>query len=142
MSDDLVKRLREPWFTNGCELYQLEAADAIEQLTAERDAAYVRKSALGQKNDFLRFQYAVAVNRIEALTADFARQVQRTDEQREAYKQALSVMEAERDRLIRAGDLLSVCAQTTGGTAGRDNGLVDAIQGWGDARAALNGETT
>jgi len=38
MSDDLVKRLREPWFTNGCELYQLEAADRIEALTAERDS--------------------------------------------------------------------------------------------------------
>lgn len=37
MTDNLVKRLREPWFTNGCELYQLEAADRIEQLTAERD---------------------------------------------------------------------------------------------------------
>lgn len=84
---------------------------------------------------------AAGLDRIEALTADFVRQAQRTDEQREAYEQALSVMEAERDRLIRAGDLLSVCAQTTGGTAGRDNGLVDAIQGWGDARAALKGET-
>ena len=39
--------------------------------------------------------------RCDALTADFARQVQRTDEQREAYEQALSVMEAERDGLLR-----------------------------------------
>ena len=43
-----------------------------------------------------------AADRIEAMTADFARQVQRTDEQREAYEQALSVMEAERDRLRHA----------------------------------------
>ena len=40
-----------------------------------------------------------AADRIEALTADFARQVQRTDEQREAYEQALSVMEADNERL-------------------------------------------
>jgi len=40
-----------------------------------------------------------AKTRIEALTADFALQVQRTDEQREAYEQALSVMEAENARL-------------------------------------------
>ena len=37
MSDELVERLREPWFTNGCERYQLDAADRIEALTAERD---------------------------------------------------------------------------------------------------------
>ncbi len=37
MTDELVKRLREPWFTNGCEHYQLEAADRIEALTAEND---------------------------------------------------------------------------------------------------------
>lgn len=40
-----------------------------------------------------------AADRIEALTADFARQVQRTDEQREAYEQALSAMEADNERL-------------------------------------------
>ena len=44
------------------------------------------------------FEY-VRADIVQALTADFARQVQRTDEQREAYEQALSVMEAERDRL-------------------------------------------
>lgn len=35
MSDDLVKRLRDPWFTNGCEAYQLEAANRIEELEAK-----------------------------------------------------------------------------------------------------------
>ena len=35
MSDELVERLREPWFTNGCERYQLDAADRIEQLERE-----------------------------------------------------------------------------------------------------------
>ena len=141
MNDDLVKRLREigkfsfGWTAN-------QAADRIEALTAERDEA---KALAKTRLDLARAEGVWRVeqfDRAEKAEADFARQVQRTDEQREAYKQALSVMEAERDRLIRAGDLLSVCAQTTGGTAGRDNGLVDAIQGWGDARAALNGETT
>ena len=40
MNDDLVRKLREPWFTNGCERYQLDAADRIEALTAERDHAW------------------------------------------------------------------------------------------------------
>lgn len=39
--------------------------------------------------------------------------------------------------LVRAGDWLSTCAQTTGGTAGRDEDLVAAIDGWKAARAAL-----
>ncbi len=43
-----------------------------------------------------------AAGRIEALTADFERQVQRTDEQREVYEQALSVMEADNERLRAA----------------------------------------
>jgi hypothetical protein len=41
-----------------------------------------------------------AADRIETLTADFALQVQRTDEQRAAYGQALSVMEADNARLL------------------------------------------
>ena len=41
---------------------------------------------------------------VQALTADFARQVQRTDEQREAYEQALSVMEAERDEALECNE--------------------------------------
>lgn len=32
--------------------------------------------------------------------------------------------------LKRAGDTLSFAAQTSGGTAGRDDGLVAAIEGW------------
>jgi hypothetical protein len=43
-----------------------------------------------------------AADRIEALTEDFALQVQRTDEQRAAYEQALSVMEADNARLREA----------------------------------------
>lgn len=48
-------------------------------------------------------------------------------------------LRAERDALLAAGDRLSVCAQTTGGTAGRDDGLVAAITGWKEARQALKG---
>ena len=33
--EELIKALREPWFTNGCERYQLDAADRIEALVAE-----------------------------------------------------------------------------------------------------------
>ena len=56
------------------------AADRIEALTAERDAAYARgysdaeteisKSALGQSNDFLHSQYANAADRVRELTAE------------------------------------------------------------------------
>jgi hypothetical protein len=43
--------------------------------------------------------------------------------------------------LVEAGSWLSVCAQTTGGTAGRDNDLVAAIEGWTAALARMKGET-
>jgi hypothetical protein len=33
--EELVARLREPWFTNGCERYQLDAADRIEDLAKQ-----------------------------------------------------------------------------------------------------------
>lgn len=36
---ELVRQLRLPWFTNGCEMLQRQAADRIEALIAERDAA-------------------------------------------------------------------------------------------------------
>lgn len=35
-NEELCKALRKPWFTNGCEKYQLEAADQIEALVKER----------------------------------------------------------------------------------------------------------
>ena len=46
----------------------------------------------------------------------------------------LQTMEDEIKRLRKAGDWLAVCAQTTGGTAGRDDGLVAAVQGWVEAK--------
>ena len=79
---------------------------------------------------------------VQALTADFARQVQRTDEQREAYEQALSVMEAERDRLRealrgleRASTEVASCGARTG-----PQWLKLTVANL-SARAALKGET-
>jgi hypothetical protein len=45
------------------------------------------------------------------------------------------------EALVTAGDWLAVCAQTTGGTAGRDDALVAAIDSWKAALAALEGRT-
>ena len=39
--------------------------------------------------------------------------------------------------LVEAGSWLAVCAQTTGGTAGRDDDLINAIAGWVAALAAI-----
>ena len=94
MNDELVKRLRAN--TSWGDDRFAEAADRIEALTAEREA-------LEQDNHRWKMECEnFWRDREKALTADFARQVQRTDEQREAYEQALSVMEAERDRLREA----------------------------------------
>ena len=35
---DIVERLRQPWFTHGCEAYQLEAATEIERLRKHAEA--------------------------------------------------------------------------------------------------------
>ena len=76
--EELVERLLD-WPYQGETMAQ-EAADRIEQLTAERDKAYasgysdaeteISKSALGQDNTFLHSQYTNAKLRIEALTAE------------------------------------------------------------------------
>lgn len=105
MSDDLLERLVDWDEYDEGKLNDMreEAKARIEQLTAERDG-------------LLRCvtDNHVALCRAEKAEADFARQVQRTDEQREAYEQALSVMEAERDRLreaLRDGRRLLAIAQ-------------------------------
>ena len=85
MTDYLVGQLRMDWDSDQSLLSQVTswhnqrriAADRIEALTAERDAAYARgysdaeteisKSALGQKVDFLSAEYANAVDRIKDL---------------------------------------------------------------------------
>jgi hypothetical protein len=38
-------------------------------------------------------------------------------------------------KLVKAGDQLSVAAQTTGGTSGSDDGLQEAVKGWQAAKA-------
>ncbi len=106
-----LNEVRKEW-----EGWQSAAVKLMEKFTAvsaERDKAYasgysdaeteISKSALGQRVAFLNAEYANAAARIKALTADFARQVHRTDEQRESYEQALSVMEAERDEALADG---------------------------------------
>lgn len=37
--EELIAELRKPWFTNGCERYQLDAADRIEALVERLTAA-------------------------------------------------------------------------------------------------------
>ena len=59
----------------------------------------------------------------------------------EALEARAEKAEAERDALRKAGDRLSFCAQTSGGTAGTDDDLVDAINEWADARALKKTDT-
>ena len=108
--EELMKRLRHRGTYN--EVFDNAVWDStddrIEQLTAERDRAYasgysdaeteINKSALGQDNTFLHSQYANAILRIEALTAE-------RDKYESAWMTAegkLSDVEAESDRLREA----------------------------------------
>jgi hypothetical protein len=52
-----------------------------------------------------------------------------------AAAERIAGLEAERARLLKAGNALSFAAQITGGVAGRDEGLVHAIDGWARAKA-------
>jgi hypothetical protein len=113
MSDELVKRLRNPVAAMRPTISDGRlAADRIEALTAERDKAYARgysdaeteisKSALGQDNTFLHSQYANAKLRIEALTVDRAEARAGWHKYEGAWMAAegkLSDVEAERDEL-------------------------------------------
>jgi len=45
-----------------------------------------------------------------------------------------SALDMAHQELVAAGDKLSLMAQTSGGTAGRDDGLVAAIQNWQEAK--------
>lgn len=49
--------------------------------------------------------------------------------------------EARLRKAVEAGNRLSFAAQTTGGTAGRDEGLVAAIDAWAATLARLQGES-
>ena len=100
MTDELVKRLRNKTRDSILkENDRVEAADRIEQLTAERDAAYasgysdaeteISKSALGQKNAFLHSQYANAVDHIKVLTAERDRLLEALTELLEISRRAV-----------------------------------------------------
>jgi hypothetical protein len=58
----------------------------------------------------------------------------------EAQLAERDALEAENQRLREAGRLLSLMAQTSGGTAGPDTGLIEAIDRW--ENAALKGDKT
>ena len=49
--EELIKRLREPWFTNGCERYQRDAADRIEALVKDAKAQESEIANLGENLD-------------------------------------------------------------------------------------------
>lgn len=72
MSDDLVERLRKPWFTNGCERYQLEAADRIEELERENkrlDAGWHEANAFALKQGLRAEALELALTQSRAETA-------------------------------------------------------------------------
>lgn len=88
--------------------------------------------------------FALMLARAEAAEAERVAEWNRrrkAEASRDLEKAVCATIKAERDALLAAGDRLSVCAQTTGGTAGRDDGLVAAITGWKEARQALKGQT-
>ncbi|WP_296763783.1 hypothetical protein [Sediminimonas sp.] len=81
---------------------------------------------------------------IERLTAEnehLGKACARWAEVSQNNRQRAKTAEAERDRLQKAGDRLSFCAQASGGSAGQDADLVDAINGWAEARSALQTDT-
>ncbi len=77
MPDDLkplVERLRQPWFTHGCEQYQLEAADRIEGLeTALSKMAMVLEDiateAERENGSWVHLKRVIGINARKALTA-------------------------------------------------------------------------
>ena len=98
--------------------------------------------------DFARMVEAMEgmAERIETLEADLASgsfykesDIDRLMERAETAEAALAASEAKVARLVAAGNWLSVRAQTTGGTAGRDGGLVDAVEQWSAALASVDG---
>lgn len=59
------------------------------------------------------------------------------DSQAKYYSAERERLRAEVERLLKAGDRLSFCAQTSGGTAGQDDDLIAAINEWQLARCAV-----
>jgi hypothetical protein len=92
---------------------------------------YIRAATLAAENEALEAR----VRKLEAaLARTEANRGAAMQDAQEEYQRA-EAAEARVRELERAGDRLSVAAQTTGGTAGRDEGLVEAITGWQAARA-------
>lgn len=55
--------------------------------------------------------------------------------ERRSFSADVATLRAEVERLREAGDRLSFCAQTSGGTAGRDEDLIASIDRWQEVRA-------
>jgi len=120
--EELIARLRESqsyewqdpiWET------RIVAADRIEALTKERDAAYasgysdaereISNTALGQSNTFLHSQLAMAKHRIEALTEQLAaarQDAKAAEDELEMQEQEACMMENDYINLEKERDAL------------------------------------
>jgi uncharacterized protein with NRDE domain len=123
MSDaELIARLREnqayEWQDPIWET-RIVAADRIEALTKERDAAYasgysdaereISNTALGQSNTFLQSQLAKAKHRIEALTEQLAaarQDAKFAEDELEMQEQEACMMENDYIKLEKERDAL------------------------------------
>ena len=130
MRDDLVKQLREGVIEHRKRL-MMQAADRIEALEAEIDRL--------RSGDWYR------------LAQQAQQMAQAWEREAREVKQRAAKAEPERYALRKAGDRLSFCAQTSGGTAGTNddsfysigeaNDLVDLINERDDARALKEPDT-
>lgn len=94
-------------------------AERVKQLISRLQHAASARSDRLQQIHAIDDTIAYLATRLSAQPADDARAV------------ALATA-----KMLKAGDALSFAAQTSGGTAGRDGGLVEAIDGWTKARDA------
>jgi predicted nuclease with TOPRIM domain len=113
-----------------------QLASRLAEVEAERDEALRRRDAWKARAE----GHVEIVNAMRAKTAGKdSRTLGRAllgAAKMEAEARA-DALQREVDALRGAGDKLSFAAQTSGGTAGRDEGLVAAIDGWAAASAAL-----
>lgn len=71
MSEDIVKRLRDPWFTNGCEAYQLEAADEIERLRKyEQLVNFIATDYVELSHDKVQNEYLLIIKKCRELVKE------------------------------------------------------------------------
>lgn len=113
----------------------IEALQSQAQADMDGTTVIVSRQACDEAAEFLPALY----DEVKRLRADLRHVIDERDATFALMLARAEKAEAERDALLAAGDRLSVCAQTTGGTAGRDDGLVAAITGWKEARQALKG---